>query len=143
VPVGSLNSFDKYGMLKPTINFPDDLMSSGTVFAIASTFSAVDPGAALDDSLDPESLPAEQPETARVAVAARTAAMRHMFPRRISHPPNTVASTFCFGQLTYGRLICDDGIAPRFGLLCCRAEFPARLVQTLIRAVSAVKHFDP
>src|SRR3954465_12600980 len=91
-------------MLTPTISFPDDLMSSGTVLAIESTFSALPAEVELVDSLDLESPPAEQPETARVALAAITAAMRHIVPRRISRPPNTVASTFCIGQLTYGRL---------------------------------------
>src|SRR5829696_4148497 len=142
LPLGSLNSLGAYGMLTPTISFPDDLIASGTVFAIASTFSAVTDGAALDDSLDPESLPAEQPDTARVADAAKIAATRHIVPRRISDPPDTVVSTFCIGQLTYGRLVRDGVIAPRFRLMCWRTEFPARCLQFLICGVSAVKHFD-
>src|SRR6185295_5144696 len=125
LPLGSLNSFGVYGMLTPTISFPDDLMSSGTVLAIASTFSALGaPEAALDDSLDPESLPAEQPETARVAVAANTAAIRHMFPRRISHPPDTVASTFCIGQLTYGRLMVTTTLRRASAYCAVGLKFP-------------------
>jgi hypothetical protein len=115
-------------MLTPTISFPDDLIASGTVFAIVSTFSAVTPEVAVVDPLDPESPPAEQPETARVAVAAKTVAMRHI-PRRISHPPNTVASTFCIGQLTYGRLTATTtlrrasaycAVGPNFPRVACK-----------------------
>ncbi len=70
-------------------------MASGTVFAIASTFSA--DGAAGVVSA-PSSDLLEHPDTARAPVTAKIAAMRQIFPRRISHPPNTVASTFCIGQ---------------------------------------------
>jgi hypothetical protein len=111
-------------MLTPTMSFPDDLIASGTVFAIASTFSAAGAESAFVDSLDPESLPAEQPETARVAVAANTAAMRHMFPRRISHPPNTVASTFCIGQLTYGRLVVTTALRRASAYCAVGLNFP-------------------
>jgi hypothetical protein len=110
--------------LTPTINFPDDLIASGTVFAMASTFSADTPEVALVDSLDPESLPAEQPETARVAAAANTAANRHMFPRRVSHPPDTVASTFCIGQLTYGRLMVTTTLRRASAYCAVGLKFP-------------------
>ena len=123
LPLGSLNSFGAYGMLTPTISFPDDLIASGTVFAISSTFSLA-PEAALVDSLDPESLPAEQPETARAAVAANTAAMRHMFPRRISHPPSTIVSTFCLGRLTYGRLVATTALRRASAYCAAGPNFP-------------------
>src|SRR5690349_8334869 len=111
-------------MFTPTISFPDDLMSSGTVFAIESTFSAVAPEVELVDPLDPELLPAEQPETARVPATAATAAMRHIFPRRISHPPDTVASTFCIGQLTYGRLMATTTLRRTSAYCAVRPNFP-------------------
>jgi hypothetical protein len=71
-------------MLTPTISFPDDLMSSGTVFAISSTFwadAAVVPEAgALDWVL--VLVPLAQPDRASAPVAANTAAMRQSFVRR-------------------------------------------------------------
>ncbi|GAC1650329.1 MAG: hypothetical protein NVS4B6_25830 [Mycobacterium sp.] len=61
----------------PTISFPDDLMASGTVFAIASTFSAFTVEGAVVGPLD--WLLLEQPDSRRAPVAANTAAMRHNF----------------------------------------------------------------
>ncbi len=68
-------------MFTPMTSFPDDLMASGTVFAIASTFSAGadavgDPSPLLDSVLF------VQPERARAPVAANTAAMRQILVRR-------------------------------------------------------------
>ena len=69
-------------MLTPTTNLPDDLMASGTVLAISSTFSA---GAALDvelpPPLPPESPPLAQPDNVRAPVAANTATARQIFNR--------------------------------------------------------------
>ena len=77
LPLGSLNSLGVYGMLTPTISFPDDLMASGTVFAIASTFSAFTAVVAVVGPLS--SLLLEHPDSARAPVAANTAAMRQNF----------------------------------------------------------------
>jgi hypothetical protein len=41
LPSGSLNSLGVNGMFTPTTSLPVDLMFSGTVFAMASTFSAL------------------------------------------------------------------------------------------------------
>lgn len=93
LPLSSLNSFGAYGMLTPMTSFPDDLMASGTVLAMASTFSA---GAALvvEDFSLPESEPLAHPDNARAPVATNTAANRQILVRRSCFPPNTVASTF-------------------------------------------------
>ena len=77
LPLGSLNSLGVYGMLTPTISFPDDLMASGTVFAIASTFSALTAVVAVVGPLS--SLLLEHPDSTRAPVAANTAAMRQNF----------------------------------------------------------------
>src|SRR4029079_5402784 len=78
LPLGSLNSFGAYGMLTPTINFPDDLIASGTVFAMASTFSALTAEVGVVGPLL-SSLLLEHPESTRALVAANTAAMRQNF----------------------------------------------------------------
>jgi hypothetical protein len=80
LPLGSLNSFGAYGMLTPTINFPDDLIASGTVFAISSTLSAA--AVVLPVVVSLVLVPLAHPERMRAPVAANTAAMRHSFPRR-------------------------------------------------------------
>jgi hypothetical protein len=64
-------------MLTPTISFPDDLMASGTVFAIASTFSALTAVVAVVGPLS--WLLLEHPDSTRAPVAANTAAMRQNF----------------------------------------------------------------
>jgi hypothetical protein len=64
-------------MFTPTISFPDDLMASGTVFAIASTFSALTAVVAVVGPLS--SLLLEHPDRTRAPVAANTAAMRQIF----------------------------------------------------------------
>jgi len=56
---------------------PDDLISSGTVFAISSTFSADPAPVAVVGSL--VSVPLAQPESASALAAANTAAMRQNF----------------------------------------------------------------
>src|ERR1700704_2700788 len=76
-PLGSLNSLGVYGMLTPTTSLPDDLIASGTVFAIASTFSDFDPLADVDSLF--VSVPLAQPDRTRAPVAANTAAMRQNF----------------------------------------------------------------
>src|SRR5258708_39923894 len=80
LPSGSLNSLGVYGMFTPTTSLPVDLMFSGTVFAMVSTFSTVAAdvgvvGAALSVLL-------VHPENARAPHAANTAPMRQVFPRR-------------------------------------------------------------
>jgi hypothetical protein len=65
-------------MLTPTISFPDDLMASGTVFAMASTFSALTAVVAVVGPLL-SSLLLEHPDSTRAPVAANTAAMRQNF----------------------------------------------------------------
>jgi hypothetical protein len=99
-------------------------MSSGTVLAISSTFAAVAVEVSLVESLDPESLPAEHPDNARAPATAHTVATLHIFPRRISHPPNTVASTFCFGQLTYGRLVVATALRRASAYCAVGLNFP-------------------
>src|SRR5262245_37575833 len=61
LPLGSLNSFGAYGMFTPTISFPDDLMASGTVLAIASTFWALTAVVAVAGP--PSSLLLEHPDS--------------------------------------------------------------------------------
>jgi hypothetical protein len=59
-------------MLTPTTNLPDDLMASGTVFAIESTLSA---DAAVVLLCGPElSVLLEHPDMVRAPIAANTAA---------------------------------------------------------------------
>ncbi len=65
-------------MLTPTISFPDDLMASGTVLAIASTFSAFTAEVAVVGPLLC-SLLLEHPDSTSAPVAANTAAMRQNF----------------------------------------------------------------
>src|SRR5882757_469885 len=77
LPLGSLNSFGAYGGLVPTISLPEDLMFSGTVLAISSTFAA-DGAAAVVDGPLPSVLLAH-PDITSAPVAAKTAAMRHIF----------------------------------------------------------------
>src|SRR4051794_12598938 len=78
LPPSSLNSLGAYGMFTPTINFPEDLMSSGTVLAIASTLLAFAAVVLLDGPA--LSVLEEHPVMTSAPVAAKTAAKRHIFP---------------------------------------------------------------
>ena len=80
LPLGSLNSLGVYGMLTPTISLPLDLISSGTALAISSTFAAAAAAVSVAGPLG--SPPLAQPDKAIAPLAANTAAMRHIFPRR-------------------------------------------------------------
>src|ERR1700754_523307 len=82
LPLGSLNSFGVYGTFTPTMSLPDDLMSSGTVFAMSSTLAAI---AAVVSVVGPEvSVFLVQPDRIRALDTAITAAPRHQRdpPRR-------------------------------------------------------------
>ncbi len=72
-------------------------MASGTVLAIASTFSAGAAAVGGESSPPLGSELLEHPERARAPVAANTAAKRQILLRRSWIEPNTIASTFFFG----------------------------------------------